>query len=113
MVMIYTETGAGSSEQVLSEAQKQFHRATRALDQLVDQLDDGELGNASEAQRLLRDLKGALSLAISERERLEKQQRENAGIVNGYAIDFDAARHEIGRRLACLRAAGSSGRVSE
>lgn len=113
MVMIYPELREGSSEGVLSEAQKQFHRATRALDKLVDQLDDGELGNVTETQRLVRDLKGALSSAIAERERLEKQQRESAGIVNDYAIDFDAARHEIGRRLACLRAAGGSGGVSE
>lgn len=113
MVMIYTEQGEGSSDQVLSEAQKQFHRATRALDKLVDQLDDGELGNASEAQKLVRDLKNALAAAISERERLEKQQRDAAGIVHDYAIDFDAARHEVGRRLACLRAARGSGSLPE
>ena len=113
MTMIYPTLGDGNSEEVFSEAQQTFHRATRALNKLVDQLDVGELTNGGEAGRLLKELKQALQTALQERERLEQKARTDAGIVSDYAVDFDAARSEIGRRLACLRAAGSTGSVSE
>ncbi|MEV8465436.1 hypothetical protein AB0T83_01390 [Fluviibacterium sp. DFM31] len=113
MVMIIPETGENTAGHVRSAARKQLDRATGALDKLVDQLDDGEIGKIGEAGKLLRELKNALQSAIAERERLEKEQREQAGIVHDYALDFDAARLEIGRRLACLGAAGGAGGVSE
>ena len=37
---------------------------------------------------------------------LEKRNRERAGIARAYALDLDAARAEIGRRLACLKERG-------
>ncbi|MEM1128931.1 MAG: hypothetical protein AAGH83_00260 [Pseudomonadota bacterium] len=98
---------------MMSEAQAHFRRAARALNELIDELEAQNPENASDAVRIVRDLKNALGPALSERERLETELRKDAGIVNGYAIDFDAARFEIGRRLACLRAAGSEGGVSE
>ncbi|WP_165971726.1 hypothetical protein [Meridianimarinicoccus aquatilis] len=113
MTMIYPKLGDGSSEEVFSEAQQTFHRATRALNKLVDQLDVDELSNGGEANRLLKELKQALQTALAERERLEQKAKTDAGIVGDYAVDFDAARLEIGRRLACLRADGGSGSVSE
>jgi hypothetical protein len=113
MVMICPQLGDDTADQMRSAARKQLDRATSALDKLVDQLDDGDLGDVAEAGKLLKDLKGALSSAIAERERLEKEQRQNAGIVHDYALDFDAAKLEIGRRLACLGATGSEGGVSE
>jgi len=113
MALIYPESGDGSSDQQLTEAQRRFRRATRALDKLVDELDDGELGHAGEAGAILKELKNSLQLAMAERERLESARRKDAGIVHDYAIDFDAARSEIGRRLACLRAAAGAGGVPE
>lgn len=113
MTLIYPKPGEASAEEVFSEAQQTFHRATRALNRLVDQLDVDELSNGGEANKLLGQLKQALQTALAERERLEQKARSDAGIVNDYAVDFDAARLEIGRRLACLRAAGGAGRVSE
>jgi hypothetical protein len=106
--MIYPEKGTGGSDEVFSEAQQTFQRATSALNKLVGQLDVGELSNGGEANRLLKELKSALQTALQERERLEQKARSDAGIVNDYAVDFDAARSEIGRRLACLRGAGGA-----
>jgi hypothetical protein len=50
----------------------------------------------------------ALQMVMDERTRVEKLRKNVAGVVRDYAIDFDAARDEIGRRLACLREAGGS-----
>lgn len=113
MTLVYVEPTDGASGDVLSEAQQTYIRASRALNKLVDELDDGDIGRGDESVKLLDQFKRALNNALAEKERLENDRRKAAGIVNEYAIDFDAARSEIGRRLACLRAAGGAGDVSE
>ena len=113
MTLVYAEPQGGTSGDVLSEAQKNFIRASAALDRLVDELDDGNVGRTDETFKLLDHLKKALNTALAEKERLENERRKAAGIVNDYAIDFEAARSEIGRRLACLRAGGGAGGVPE
>ncbi len=47
-------------------------------------------------------------LVVTERSRVADERRKQTGANGNYAIDFDAARDEIGRRLACLRDAGAS-----
>ncbi|TDL79593.1 hypothetical protein E2L08_09590 [Palleronia sediminis] len=68
----------------------------RAEDALVE----SELRGLSEA------LRRAVQTMFTERERLDALRRKQAGIAHDYAMDFEAARAEIGRRLARLRAAG-------
>jgi hypothetical protein len=46
-------------------------------------------------------------LVLEERTKLAKLSQREEGIAYDYALDFDEARIEIGRRLACLRDAGS------
>jgi hypothetical protein len=48
-------------------------------------------------------------MVMDERARVEKLRKQIAGVVGDHALDFDAARTEIGRRLACLRDAGGGG----
>ena len=46
-------------------------------------------------------------LTVEERENeLESFRREREGIAHGYALDLNAARREVGRRLACLATQG-------
>lgn len=68
---------------------------------------DGALGEGlKEAVRLARDLRAATQLMLEERNRVDRLRKEIAGGVDGGgALDLDAARDEIGRRLACLRRA--------
>lgn len=113
MTLIYPGGETGNSEDMLSEAQENFQRASRALTRLVRDLEDGETTGSGDAVKILQNLKSALNTALAERERIESREKRDAGIVNDYAIDFDAARLEIGRRLTCLRAAGGSGSVPE
>ncbi|MCA8881872.1 MAG: hypothetical protein KDA73_18400 [Rhodobacteraceae bacterium] len=112
MTIIYPDGEEGASAGIMSEAQQTYQRAQAALNKLVSELDDGELVHVGEAGRILKELKDALRTANQERERVESERRKQAGIAGEYAIDFDAARLEIGRRLACLRAAGGAGSVS-
>ncbi|MFV2034011.1 MAG: hypothetical protein ACC631_02655 [Halocynthiibacter sp.] len=103
----------GHSEGFLSTAQESYQNAADALLGLINQVKAGKLPPASDAQRVLRDANILLVLALKERERLEELCRKEAGVVHGYALDFGAARDEIGRRMARLRAAAGSGDISE
>jgi hypothetical protein len=49
----------------------------------------------------------SLQTVMERQNDLNRINREQAGIVHGYAVDLDAARSEVGRRLACLKDAGT------
>lgn len=72
----------------------------------TEKIKQGEFDNLKNVTRSLKDLRMAFQLAVEERTKLAKFDKEKAGVVYDYALDFDAARTEIGRRLACLREAG-------
>ena len=111
--LICPSVGDNASNTLVSEAQKSFVRASRALDRMLDHLDEQPHDAAKDVKVLIRDLKDALKPALAERERLESAAREEAGVGEaGYAIDFTAARLEIGRRLACLEEPGSEAEIS-
>lgn len=69
----------------------------------------GEIDDLKDATRSLRDLRQALQMVFEERTRIAKLDKEEAGIVYDYALDLEAARTEICRRLARLRVAGDGG----
>jgi hypothetical protein len=91
-----------ATEGLYRDAAEDLIRARRALRQ-------GKMDEAKLALQAVRDLKLAFTLVMDERARVEKLRKQVAGVVYGHALDFDAARLEIGRRLACLRDAGGGG----
>ncbi|NGQ90887.1 hypothetical protein G5V65_08245 [Rhodobacter sp. HX-7-19] len=54
----------------------------------------------------VRDLQAALAVLMDERVKVDRLRNQVAGVVGERALDLDAARAEIGRRLARLRDAG-------
>ena len=111
--MITPEEGNGSSEEILLIAEKQFDRMLRRVEEIISTLDEENTEASKAAAGCVRDLSKAMHTAFGERANLEKLRKHNAGIVHDYALDFDSARNEIGRRMARLRDAGDSGDVSE
>ncbi len=102
-----------ASRQMLELAKEQVDRAIRALARTTREL---ERTGSEAAQEMLKDgriLAGAIQLLAREREKIEKSITQSEGSESGYALDLDAAREEIRRRLACLRAAADSGEVPE
>lgn len=99
----------GPATDVLKEVQAHYTRAIQALNELIDQISQGELGNPREATVTISDARRAMQTFFDERKKVEEQLRRNTGVVHGNAIDFDAARVEIGRRLDRLRAAEDPG----
>lgn len=55
------------------------------------------------ATQAVKDFRSAFDNLMDERTRVEKLRRQTTGAVGDHAFDFDAARDEIGRRLALLR----------
>lgn len=76
------------------------HEAMSASD--WNSLDGAELKRATETAKTVRQ---AIHLLMEERQKLEKYRKNISGSGDS-GFDLDAARDEIGRRLACLRRAG-------
>jgi len=101
--------GDEASRAVLEEAIEHYRRTIRALHTLIGEVEAGRSARARELRGALGDLGKAAQTAFDERARVEKRLRQEAGGPQGYALDFDSARAEIGRRLDRLRAAGGAG----
>ncbi|MFC0201742.1 permease [Paracoccus rhizosphaerae] len=67
------------------------------------EIDPAKLKKAMETAKTVRE---AVQLLMAERIKVDKLRKDIAGGVGGGSLDLDAARDEIGRRLACLRRAG-------
>ena len=113
MTMITPEEGDGSSEEILLIAKSHFDRMLRRAEEIITTLDEENTEVSKAAAGCVRDLGKAMQTIFGERATLEKLRKHNAGIVHDYALDFDAARDEIGRRMDRLRSAGDSGEVPE
>lgn len=97
-----------AQDDILAAANEHLERLIRTVRALTNQLEAGEFKDLAETTKTVRDAGAALQIAFRERENVEKLRRRDAGIVHDFAVDFDAARDEIGRRLDCLRAARAS-----
>ncbi len=82
-----------------------------ALQRVMGHVEAGEFGKLDELLKEQAALRRALTAAITERQHAQKIRREEAAVAGRDVLDLDAARAEVGRRLARLRAseAASSG----
>lgn len=88
---------------VLSEAMELYETAIGVFTETIR---DVRQGQTKEAASYVRELSKIVQSVLTERERLEKLRKSEGGVVHDFALDFDAARDEVGRRLARLRDAG-------
>ena len=80
--------------------------AAETLAATVEDIKGGNHARYKEALECIKGLKQAVSTAIEEGNRVERLRKQIAGAAQSGALDLDAARDEIGRRLARLRDAG-------
>ncbi|QUS35147.1 hypothetical protein [Falsirhodobacter algicola] len=90
---------------LLAETERLYREVAEELAVATRRIGEGDMSEIANTVRAAKDLRAALHMVMDERTRLEKLRRQ-AGEGGGTGIDLDAARDEIGRRLACLRAAG-------
>lgn len=100
---INTPAGREFPKDVLSEAMELYETAIGVFTESIREARDGR---TKEAASYVRELSKIVQSVLTERERLEKLRKSDGGVVHDYALDFDAARDEVGRRLARLRDAG-------
>ena len=95
---------AGDRPPALLEATEHLLKdAAEDLASVIASVREGNLAEAKAAMLAVRDLKQAFHTLMEERTRVEKLRKHIAGDVGTGSLDLDAARVEIGRRLACLR----------
>lgn len=84
-----------------------YREAAVELYRTITEIRAGAFTEVKSAQTAIRDLRAAALLVLEERGKVDKLRKQIAGQVGaGGALDFEGARVEIGRRLACLRDAG-------
>ncbi len=92
-------------------AEKNFNRVLKALDALADELQGRDDAAVAKAAKLAGEARGAIQTIFNERQRIAKLEDDPARS-NGADLDLDAARLEIGRRLALLRERGRAEEIS-
>ncbi|TDQ62222.1 hypothetical protein EV658_10359 [Phaeovulum veldkampii DSM 11550] len=107
MTMTFSEEEAAPD--LISETEEIFRETAGELAAALREVRQGKTGEVKTAVQAVKDLRAALQMVMDERTRVEKLRKQVAGVVRDHALDLDAARDEIGRRLACLREAGGGG----
>ncbi|MGO4907154.1 hypothetical protein ACEN2J_02345 [Pseudorhodobacter sp. W20_MBD10_FR17] len=97
----------GQMAELLDATEEMFRDAGLGLARAVKAAKSGDANDAKAALQAARDLKAAFQLVMDERTKIEKLRRDTACVIGEEILDLDAARDEIGRRLARLRNAGS------
>lgn len=90
----------------VAAAERLFEETIEAVSEIKDKIKRRELAALPELKTAVPNAVQATKLLLQEKGRVCELHKKRAGVAHDYAIDFDAARAEIGRRLACLREAG-------
>ena len=88
---------------MLALARRQVEETLIALGQAQRELDTCASTAAADIRKDARQLTAAILVLGNEKKKIDDSIKEFEGIGAGYALDLDAARAEIRRRLACLR----------
>lgn len=100
------QPGAAGQSGPAAIAAEQFERAMTRINQVLRDLEQDPARAARELMDETRLLRKALENIYEERRRIRALGGDDGGTGGGDKLDLAAARAEIGRRLACLRAAG-------
>jgi hypothetical protein len=104
MAIRFTE-GDAIPEDVLGFVEGFFRKAIGDLESAMSAITAGKFSSIPKAEKAKDEVAKLARLLIEERARVDKLRKQVAGSVGaGSELDLWAARDEIGRRLACLRA---------
>ncbi|MEZ5674442.1 MAG: hypothetical protein R3D81_04130 [Thalassovita sp.] len=112
MTLITTDDSAFPLGESLTEIRNQLEALRADMANMQAKLRDGDVEAVKDGTKAIQDIRHWLRIAIEVEREFAKRQQEQAGIVNGYAIDFDGARDRIRCRLDRLRSCRGAGRVS-
>ncbi|MFD1509421.1 hypothetical protein [Lacimonas salitolerans] len=108
-----SDANEGSLSRAIRVVEEQLLGMTTELLELQQKVRLGEVEALKDSAKLTQEIRHWLKMALDTEQRCEERRKEQQGIVNEYAIDFDRARAEIGCRMARLRTRRCPARVSE
>jgi hypothetical protein len=103
MTLITPENELSRLEEKRQRIAESLERLAGAIGALEKKVAAGEVGNTTEAGKVLADIRYWLKQAWETEAEIERFRRKDAGIAHEYALDLERARSEIGCRLARLR----------
>ena len=98
-------------QEMLDGALEAFETAREVLRDTLKRLKAEEPVESTEVPKHIREMNNALILAMGLEGKARDATGQRMGEIGAGQLDLDAARAEIGLRLACLRAAGGGGTV--
>ncbi|MGL5008936.1 MAG: hypothetical protein ACRC6I_03580 [Paracoccaceae bacterium] len=102
----FSDVESMSAHDLLTSTERLFARAAIVFERTVTRLEEaGDIAPKVAVTDADRFSEAFLRL-MKQREQLGTLRHQTAGTVGGRTLDLDAARAEIGRRLACLRNGG-------
>lgn len=107
------QTDVTRPEKIVLQAQDAFDRAVQILQDSCDQLKCDPDAGEGDVTKAVRQMNGAFLLAMDLREKAREAGCKRFGNSGAAELNLDAARAEIGLRLACLRGSGNGSDVSE
>jgi hypothetical protein len=110
MSTAHTPPEGPTPENMVSYSEQLLALSIARLTRLLDGYDEITPQTGKELAEEFRSLRKALEIAYHERANIQKLK--GTGPVGGAALDLDAARDEIARRLDRLRAASGEGGLS-
>jgi len=99
----WTPAEAETPKDLLSETEEHCRDTAATLWALMRRVKQGEFEAVKGVGQATKDLRAAFQTVMEERARLERLCKQGATAAGEGALDLDAARAEIGRRLARLR----------
>jgi hypothetical protein len=90
----------------LAAAEGLFRDMADELTQTVYAVRLERSGDLAASRQAVKNLLAAVQIFNDERAKVEKLRKQTGGHAAGHVFDLDAARAEVGVRLACLRDAG-------
>jgi hypothetical protein len=110
MSLITPEEGPSGLSATVTTLERQLRGMCEDLEALSEKVRAENFDDIKNQSRILGDIRQWLKMAIEAETQLEQRKKKEQGIVNGYALDMDAARDSIGCRLDRLRRARCPGR---
>lgn len=100
------------TDQGLVVAEKLFQQAGEVLAELIEKARQEDEVAEGRVKSAVTELSRFYQAAVSERNRVAAERKKSAGVVGSYALDLEAARAEVERRLAGLRASRDGDSIS-
>jgi len=95
----------------LSAARDQLEDAIEVFRRVKNEVKAGADKPPPESEKIIREFGSAVRTLFREKQNIEAEVRKYGGVAGSGALDLEAARDEIRRRMACLRRAGGDGSV--